>query len=356
MTTNRLRPLLASFSIAVLLAVLEAASAGAGSPRLAGSGDLRTLPVQGSLSQTLQRVTSTEEVVWTSWEAAAVASLGDACCFDRTFQKTSCRLEKRNQSWGTRSDDLPGSGVLLVLTRWEDGEVSRIRVVGSGCPLDPAGAPLVHLSGVETTESVRWLENQVQDSGTSRRDRSEPLMALAYHDDASAEDALRGLAGAGSPSDVREDAIFWIGQTRGEPGARFLAEVARTDPSPEIREKAVFSLSQSDAPSAAPAIVAVATTDRDPDVRGESLFWLAQSGAEEAERVLLERLDEDPDREVRKRAIFAISQLEDDRGVPILIRIAREPRPSEIRREALFWLGQSEDPRAIDFFAEVLER
>ena len=327
----------------------------AGGPLLHGSGELREVAVAGSLAATVRQVGSRERgPLWLAWEVAATPALGNACCFDEKFRGAGCRLESQRQSWGTRGDGRLGTGRELVLARWAGGEVERVRAVSTSCEIDSGGLPLVYLTDVDVAESVALLDGLVRRGGDRRRDRSEPLAALAYHAGRAADEALHRLAADDRPSDDREQALFWIGQARGEEGARFLAGVARTDPSPDIRKKAVFSLSQNEAPSAIPAIVEVAKTDRDPDVRGEALFWLAQSGAEQAPRVLLARLDEDPSREVRKKAIFAISQLEDGEGVPLLLRIARERRDPDVRREALFWLGQSDDPRAIDFFAEVL--
>jgi HEAT repeat protein/PBS lyase HEAT-like repeat-containing protein len=336
-------------------AAAAAASVAGAAPQLRGGGELREVTVAGSLAETLKEVGSRESgAVWFAWEVAAMPSLGNACCFDDKFRGCVCRLEGKNQNWGTRGDGDPGTGRERVLVRWAKGQVERARGLSTSCELDTAGLPLVHLTAVAPAESVAVLEGLVRRPAQRRHEASEPLAALAYHAGPAAADALHRLAAADRPSDDREQALFWIGQARGEEGARFLAGVAHNDPSPDIREKAVFSLSQNDGPSAIPAIVDVAKNDRDPDVRGGALFWLAQSGAEQAPRVLLARLDEDPSPEVRKKAIFAITQLDGGQDVLLLMRIARERRDPEIRREALFWLGQSTDPRAIDFFAEVL--
>ena len=291
--------------------------------------------------------------VWLAWEVPATPAMGNACCLDRQFKPTTCRLENNRQSWGTNSDSPPGSGRLLVLARWADGKVGRIRHVDTQCPVDPAPLSIVDLQGVAPAESVRWLAGLAAEAG-SKRDSSEPLAALAHHGDPAADEALERLAAKPYPDELREQALFWMGQTRGEEGARFLAGVARRDPDGEIREKAVFSLSQSEVPAAVDTIVEVARNDRDEEVRGQALFWLAQTSSERAPKVLLAALDEDPSEDVRKKAIFAISQLED--GAPLLIRIVRERRDTELRREALFWLGQSKDPRALDFLTDVLEQ
>jgi hypothetical protein len=325
-----------------------------GAPRVHGGGEVREVAVAGSLAETLQQVGSRERgPVWFAWDVAATPSLGNACCFDEKFHGCVCRLEAKNQSWGSR-DDSPGNGRERVVARWADGSIGRVRSFSTDCELDTGGLPLVHLTSVAAAESVALLEGLARRPAQKRHDNSEALAALAYHADRGADEALHRLAAADRPSDDREQAVFWIGQARGEDGARFLAGVAHDDPSPGIRQKAIFSLSQNDGPSAIPAIIDVAKTDRDTEVRSQALFWLAQSGAEEAPKVILARLDEDPSPKVREQAVFAITQLKDSQSVPLLMRIARERRDPEIRRQAIFWLGQSEDPRAIDFFAKIL--
>ena len=291
--------------------------------------------------------------VWLAWDVPAIPSMGNACCMDRQFKPATCRLENNRQSWGTNSDSPPSSGRLLVLARWENGKVGRIRHVDTECPVDPSPLSIVDLEGVAPAESVRWLAGLAADA-ESKRDSGEPLAALAHHGDPAADEALERLASKPNHDELREQALFWIGQARGEEGARFLSDVVRHDPDGEIREKAIFALSQSDVPSAVDTIVEVARNDHDEDVRGQALFWLAQTNAERAPKVLLDALDHDPSEHVRKKAIFAISQLDD--GAPLLIRIVRERRNTELRREALFWLGQSKDPRAFDFIASVLEQ
>lgn len=347
------------FHVAPILTVLGLALLAGPRPAAAVSNPSETpdavVSVRGSLGETLRELaTERRGPLWVHWQLEAVPALGNACCFDGSWHRAGCHLESGNQGWGSRRDAGPG-GPLRVLVRLADGEVTRVRGVAASCDVDPDGLPLIRLDGVDAAASVRWLEDVVTRETGLRRDHSEALAVLAYHAGGDAGEALRRLAGAERPRRIREEAIFWIGQTRGEEGARFLAGVARTDPSPELRGKAVFSLSQSETPGSVPAIVEVAKNDRDPDVRKQALFWLAQTGAAEAEAVLLSRLEEDRDPQVREGAIFAISQLGDDRGVTLLIRIAREQRALEVRRQALFWLGQSDDPRAMDFFAEILE-
>lgn len=90
------------------------------------------------------------------------------------------------------------------------------------------------------------------------------------------------------------------------------------------------------------------------DVRSQAIFWLGQEAAREATAGLVEILDDDDEEiRIRQQAVFAISQ-HDEEGVPILIRVARTNRHPQLRRIAFFWLADSEDSRAIALFEEIL--
>lgn len=91
-------------------------------------------------------------------------------------------------------------------------------------------------------------------------------------------------------------------------------------------------------------------------LRERAVFWLGQAASEAAGLALDSIASDDRgDREVRKQAIFALAQRSTNEGVPALIRIARSNPDPELRKTALFWLGQSEDPRAIGLFEEILK-
>lgn len=339
--------------LASLLLAITAGHGIAAGAAVFGGGQERSVPMVGTLAETLMQVGSREKgPLWLTWEVAAVPALGDACCLDRDFQRSVCYLERRQQSWGSSERRRSGGGHLQVLVRWAEGKVQRVRAVSGECGIDTGGLPFVHVEGVSAAASVAYLASRAS-TADRHKELDETLSALAFHDHPAADAALQKLAARGEPLDRREKALFWMGQVRGEEGGRYLAGVARTDPDPDIREKAVFSLSQSEATGAVTTIVEVARRDSSVEVRGQALFWLAQTGAAVAPQVILESLDKDPP--VRDKAVFAITQLKGGESVPLLVRLVRERRDPEIRKQALFWLGQSSDPRAFDFLEKILD-
>ena len=318
-----------------------------------GAAPVRDGAGSGSLARSIADAgAAARGPVWVAWEVPSV-SRRNTCCFDRRFARTACMLEGRNQSWGSSTDSPPGSGRLQVLARWSQGAAGKVFAVDAECPVDAEPLSIVRLSDVAVEESVDWLASLAAEAGGE--DSGGSLAALAYHAGPAAMQALERMAAEADEDDLRGNALFWIGQTRGEEGARFLAGVVRGDSDPEIREKAIFALSQNDSPLSAPTITEAARSDDEAEVRAQALFWLAQTKSPSAEGVLLGALDKDPSPKVREQAVFAMTQLPDG-GVPLLVRIARDAgRDKEVRRQAMFWLGQSKDSRALDFLEEILE-
>ena len=91
------------------------------------------------------------------------------------------------------------------------------------------------------------------------------------------------------------------------------------------------------------------------DVRKNALFWVGQEAASAATEGLADvARDDDEDQEVRNAAVFALSQRPDDEAVPILMDVARTAADSETRRTAMFWLAQADDERVLSFFEDIL--
>jgi HEAT repeat protein len=180
--------------------------------------------------------------------------------------------------------------------------------------------------------------------------------AIAMHADPAADQALEELTAPNQPEQVRRQAIFWLGNARGQRGFEIVSRVVREDPSDKIREHAIFALTQNKDPRALEVVASVAHKDSSPRVRGQALFWLAQrAGQKIAESAINDAIANDPETEVKKKAVFALTQMPSGEGVPLLIQVVRTNRNPEVRKQAMFWLGQSKDDRALAFIEEVLK-
>jgi hypothetical protein len=131
--------------------------------------------------------------------------------------------------------------------------------------------PLVWLTDVKPDESIAWLASLVTGSPDAgdRHDRvaKTAMSAIALHDVPSADRALEGFVAASSPEWLRGDTAFWLGNSRGEPGARLLARMIAQDPSDKVRDKVAFGLSVSKVPAALTTLIATAREDKSARVR-----------------------------------------------------------------------------------------
>lgn len=95
--------------------------------------------------------------------------------------------------------------------------------------------------------------------------------------------------------------------------------------------------------------------DRPEDVRETAVFWLGQLAGEKVIEGLESIVaDDDEDLEVREAAIFALSQGDTETSAHSLMKIARSNRHPELRKTAMFWLAQRDEPEVLDFFEEIL--
>jgi hypothetical protein len=318
---------------------------------------VETLPATGGLSEAVRQAGRGGDPVWVSWTVPVIEGHGYSCCWNRELKPSLCRLETKNQSWGSSGEDLRQEPYLNVLVRLQDGKVERVRSVSPSCPLNAGGRRFVWVEGVKPEESVRFLAELVRSApGKGSNVDEEGLDALAFHRNSGALEALSEFATSDRyRRDLREHALFWLGEARGRAGYEVVMRVLRADKDDDIREKALFALSESPVPEAGEVLVRTARSDRSPGVRSQAMFWLSQIDHPQAPATILEAVAKDADSDVREQAVFALSQLPDGKGVPLLIRLGRESKDREVRKQALFWLTESDDPEAMKFLEKMLE-
>ena len=334
--------------VAALLAILLAVPAGASEPTYLNA-DVRP---SGTPAPDLERAFAAllEREAGPAWVAYLVPMSGRSLC---CHSPSVCSLEGSGDCYVNRSDD-GNSRELRVLLRFRERRVTEIRSFSADCRLDAGGLPVYLWEGVEPGQSLDFL---IERARTGDKDVAEgALVAIAHHDDAEVDRVLERVARGERLPRLAEEAVFWLGEARGEGGFEALERLRRDVRDHDVLEHIAFALHLSEATGALPALIDMARHDDDGDIRGTALFWLSQQAGERAADAIAEASEEDPDLDVKERAIFALSQLPPDRGVPLLIRYAQTHESREIRKKAMFWLGQTEDPRALDFFENVLTR
>jgi hypothetical protein len=349
-----------------LLAVLgfaALATALAQQPRVVNAR-METRAVAGGLEATYQSMLSAQSSpAWAGYAVPILKGDRQMCCWNNSVM--GCSLEPRTNDQGVAVSNnqtvkLEGPTHLVVLFRMENRQVGKIRTFTPECELDAGGLPLIWLTGVTPSESIKLLLGLAKDTAGSTREQlrkaDSAVGAIAMHADPAADQALDELVAPSQPEQVRRQAIFWLGNARGQHGYQTVSRVVREDPSDKIREHAVFALTQNKDPQALTIVAGVAHNDKSARVRGQALFWLAQrAGQKVAESAISDAIANDPETEVKKKAVFALTQMPKGEGVPLLIQVARTNHNPEVRKQAIFWLGQSKDDRALAFIEQVLK-
>ena len=301
------------------------------------------------------RITASDGLV--AYSVPMVDGVQAPCCYTihgRAVLQKGCNLDGRGGSFGIIDDDRKAAfdDTLTVYLRVEHGHIGRVQALGASCPVQSVST-VRWIASVDPASSIAMLSSLVDRNATGDPD-DHGLVALAYHADAAATRSLAVHAEASHRRKEREQALFWLGQTRGVEGADVIERYATTDADPKLREQAIFALSQSNAPDAYAHILAIAHKDPAEHVRSQAYFWLAQMDDARAKDDIIAALKSESSDEVREEVVFALSQLEDTAD-EALIEVLRGDFPRAVKKQALFWLGQSGSPEAMAYFDEALK-
>lgn len=303
------------------------------------------------------KVMKAAEGQWLAFSLPALAGTRSPCCWQGKWNGTGeagCSLQTSHQSYGTRSDS-PLAENVIVFSQLRDGQVQSIRVVGESCPVDAGGARVTWIGSVDETEGLDWLE------AVARLDQDDSvggsiLFALALHRSPEAGHRLYSLA-RNVEADLSEEAIFWLGESRGEQGFRLLKKLLAELPEGDERRAINFALAQNNTDEAAALLFEISKSDSDSEQRGEAMFWLAEGYPQKAQGWLFEVLETEQDEDVLEHAVFAVSQLPDGAGDKALLELAQNTKASRaVRRQAIFWLAQSDDDSSVAALTELLTR
>lgn len=217
-------------------------------------------------------------------------------------------------------------------------------------------AAVFWLSQVKGDEALSALEAILRET-TDPKVQERAVFAISQHGSPRALQLLRQAAERpGASRQVREQAIFWIGQNPNAGGAGYLMELYPNLDEAELKERAVFSIAQAKTEASRRWLMERVRDSREPaGVRKAALFWAGQTGGVPTSelRALYGTL---PDREMKEQLIFAASQRSDPAAVDFLMEVARADTDSQMRERAIFWLGQSKDPRVPEFLLSLIRR
>jgi HEAT repeat protein len=212
------------------------------------------------------------------------------------------------------------------------------------------------LSQVGSERAVTAIDSILLNS-TNTELQDKAVFALSQIDLPSAGRSLRDYAErANAPSEIREKAIFWLGQQHDGENAGYLRGLYLKLTDQDLKEKVIFSISQIGGGENLKWLMDVAQNEQEPiEMRKKALFWAGQS-----EDVPLDQLtalyDHMQNKEMKDQLIFVYSQRDDDAALEKLIDIAKHETDRELRKKAIFWIGQSHDPKAAQYLQEIINQ
>lgn len=248
---------------------------------------------------------------------------------------------------------------LLSQKRTSETEDLLIDIIKNDPSPSVRGQGVFWMGQVRTDKAAVALE-EIATSSPDMDLRVKAMHALHEHGSARAAALLRRLAESSqTPENVREQAIFWLGQRRSAENADFLRglfdRIGKGERNDDIRKKILFSLSQMRAFGNDRWLLNIALdTANSEDVRGHALWTAGQAGIAGSELVSV--YDRVTDREVKEKLIWVLSESRDRAATDKLVDIATKDRDIEMRKKALFWLGQKNDPRVRQIISDILTR
>jgi HEAT repeat protein len=211
------------------------------------------------------------------------------------------------------------------------------------------------LSQVGSDRSVSALDSILRQSRDVELQKK-ALFALSQTKGERGQATLREIATQeNANSELREQAIFWIGQKRSAENTAFLKQLFGKTTNRELKDKIIFSIAQNREASATGWLLDIATNkSEEMEVRKKAIFWAGQGGVAIADLVSL--YDKVGESEMKDQLIFSLSQRREPAAVDKMILIAKNDSDKEMRKKAIFWLSQSKDPRASEFLLQIIDQ
>jgi len=213
------------------------------------------------------------------------------------------------------------------------------------------------LGQVRSDRAVPLLEDLLKNSNDNEI-KNKALFALSQQSAPRAGQVLRDFAERETEDqELREQAIFWLGQKRSEDNATYLKGLYSRVKTDALKEKIIFSLSQQRNFGNAEWIMKIALDPKESiEMRKQALFWAGQNGGASTES-FASLYDKMTDSEIKEQLIFVLSQRgRDGKALEKLMDIAKTDKDKELRSKAVFWLGQSRDPRAAKFLEDLISK
>ena len=212
------------------------------------------------------------------------------------------------------------------------------------------------LGQLKSDRAAAALE-EIATSSPDNKLREKAVFALMDQGTARGVALVRKLAeNDDTPSSVRDQSIFWLGQHASRENADYLRGLyGRIRNSDALRKSVLFSLSQMQGFGNDRWILGIAQdASASIEVRKQALFTAGQAGVAGSEFVAL--YDKLTERALKEQLIWVMSESRDRVASDKLVEIAQRDKDPEMRKKAIFWLGQKNDPRIRQILLDILTK
>jgi HEAT repeat protein len=260
-------------------------------------------------------------------------------------QRDPCRVELRKKAV-----------FLLSQKRGPEVAPTLLDVARSDPSVDVRSDAIQWLSQTRSEAAIPALDSVLFQS-REQEIRKKAIFALSQmtRDDRARAALQRAAQDEKMPEELREEAVFWLGQSR-TVDLTFFRNLFRSTRSTDLQKKIVFSVSQHSGADASAWLLEMAKDKSfDTEIRKEAIFWLSQGKQIDMDALQGIYTGARDDREIQKQVIFVYSQSRQSAAVDKLMEIAKTDPKIENRKDAIFWLGQKNDPRVKQFLRDLLK-
>jgi hypothetical protein len=180
-------------------------------------------------------------------------------------------------SGGSKKKDERNHVIAAIAMHRATNSISTLSAIAKSQRDDELRGHAAFWLGMKGGDAGRTVLRQLIDTDQDDHVREQAIAGIAQDDARAATDLLLTLAKNHRDAAIRKRAIFWLGQRAGERATADLKE-ATDDPDDEVREAAVFAISQLPRDRAIPELIELAKTHKSKVVREQAMFWLGESG------------------------------------------------------------------------------
>lgn len=216
-------------------------------------------------------------------------------------------------------------------------------------------ATAIHTLGRTGDESVLPLLKDLATTSTDEEISKAAIFAISRFESDGARSMLLDLARNGKSVEVRKDAIFWLSQHGDAAMDELMRLYATESSTEVKKQIVFALKRMGSPRALAKLYEIARNNNEDTDVRKDALHWIGQSGDGASLDFLIQMYDGEKDEEIKQQIIFALSRTGDKRAIRKMIDIARRDSSVEMRKQAIFWLGRSNDAEAQKFLEDLLK-